>query len=395
MNKFVLVLEQNSNLSGAFQRPYSFQIALPIGMPKPASLDELFVISRTQNGSTPYWWLRGCTVIEIDGRVTIIGDASKSMALCSPSDPVPETDFLVTAEDQNSEILFFKLKDGESELLASKFYSSIQYGFGSIPLEIQNVALRAINQSVANFEIAVEKSSVALRTNFEIRELRVASDYESGDPYFHVSRRLVTILLSKGLVDIDPGRNLWPDVDLGLTSATGANLKARLFGKFNVTNRAMMREKTQRAEDVHQEIVSDCALELERRGLSPKITNSFDLALLQQGGLLIFEIKSATAENIFSQFEAGLSQLQRYRWEALSHHRPIACKLILELPPSYEVEDLNALIEFGEHLLVEVNFWDRRKLWPERCPSLDSSSLPGFESQNMLLELAERRLRDS
>lgn len=244
------------------------------------------------------------------------------------------------------------------------------YKFGAIPPEVHRVALESLPRFVSDKQQAVQAINQGLRASFTAREIHGHSGSPASTPFDQVSEALAARFISERSVELSsymPGIAL---TDMTLTMATEENIKVREYRRSLATNTHESLDLLQRAEQRHQEIVLDCANWLRRNRITPLMSNSFDLAFQIDSGLAVVEVKSATESNFASQFEKGLMQSLRYRWQASSHVSRVVSKLVIELPPEYRGATMSEFCEFSEHLGISLAFWDPSKEWPERTPHL-------------------------
>jgi hypothetical protein len=124
-------------------------------------------------------------------------------------------------------------------------------------------------------------------------------------------------------------------------------------------------KKTEVAEKRHQEMLKDIAGYLISLGRQAFQTSSVDLALKSKTGLSIFELKSVSAENAFSQVEKGLFQLLYYG-DALRQcgYSVSESGLVIEANLS------SSAVEVFKRILndagVTLRVYDSSKDWPDR-----------------------------
>jgi hypothetical protein len=170
-------------------------------------------------------------------------------------------------------------------------------------------------------------------------------------------------------------------VNIDLRPISDADLRVRVRKNRNVPTISDLENieiKIERAERRHQEILEDCSLELAKRNISALNSDSVDLAFKIGSDLTLIEIKSATKDNFTSQFDKGLIQIARYRWEFSAHHYPIRACLLIEKPIGLDISEDFA--NFAETLGIDVLFWDSTKPWPEKVTNLVLSNYSYLEN---------------
>lgn len=129
--------------------------------------------------------------------------------------------------------------------------------------------------------------------------------------------------------------------------------------------------KTERAEKRHQEILADCFNYLISVGVTPLMNGNVDLAYMEAGGLTLFEIKSATAENLRSQVLKGAIQIIEYALSfECAHHVILRKVVIIESPENFL--GTHYYVDLLKSMGVEVVFYDSKCAWPMRALGLIS-----------------------
>lgn len=105
-----------------------------------------------------------------------------------------------------------------------------------------------------------------------------------------------------------------PFVDAVLRPADESKMFARRFVAGG--GREFSMDKTEKAEETHQQIARELCRFLRARNLPPLCSRSIDAAVRARGGLLIFEIKSANEKNFESQARGGMIQILEYKMAA-------------------------------------------------------------------------------
>lgn len=165
-----------------------------------------------------------------------------------------------------------------------------------------------------------------------------------------------------------------PAVDLDFSDVEASSVLIRSFhaqSMLSRTDRADSVAKTENAERRHQEMLIDIACRMRQSGIDPKQTTSIDLLFEsdQQGGIQIFEIKSATPENVLSQVSKGVMQLLVYSYELGVSGRTVSRQsLILERVCGFEFEE--KIKRILARVSIDVLFYDRDAPWPMRVDGL-------------------------
>jgi len=127
--------------------------------------------------------------------------------------------------------------------------------------------------------------------------------------------------------------------------------------------------KTERAEKRHQAILKDIVSVLIASGKECMETRSVDLAVQSSNGLSLFEVKSATEDNFFSQVMKAVLQLLYYAHAFRLAGAPVVrlC-VIVDKPPQYVPSE--ELQDFLSSLNIELLVYDEMQEWPTRLPGL-------------------------
>ena len=157
-----------------------------------------------------------------------------------------------------------------------------------------------------------------------------------------------------------------PEVDISLRPITPNNVRIRKFIARKITiNVDEMLQKTESAEKRHQEMLKDIATYLLDEGERVFQSESIDMAIKQESGLLVFELKSINESNAFSQVAKGFFQLMYYA-DALSQCGVIVAGkgLIVE---SNMTDQMSALFSrILSNAGIELYLYDRDRPWPLR-----------------------------
>jgi len=127
-------------------------------------------------------------------------------------------------------------------------------------------------------------------------------------------------------------------------------------------------EKTEHAEKKHQDMLREIASRLRSVGLNPMQSSSIDLFLQIREENLVFELKTATLNNLTSQCAKGLFQLGCYA-DALSSngYENVHPAFIVETTGQTELDAYAAKIIASFD--VAVFFYYPGKPWPEKVTS--------------------------
>ena len=135
-------------------------------------------------------------------------------------------------------------------------------------------------------------------------------------------------------------------------------------------------DKTNDAEQAHEQILKDLVVYLKDEGFKVYKTRSFDLFAEKAGVRLLWEVKSANGFNSVSQGEKGIVQLLRYA-TALSDDGSNDVKFFLLLQDSDQPAVQRYLSKMARRAGVALWLYDGRKDWPQRVFNLESETLPG------------------
>ncbi len=129
-------------------------------------------------------------------------------------------------------------------------------------------------------------------------------------------------------------------------------------------------DKTNDAEQAHEQILKDLVLYLKSHGFKVYKTRSFDLFAEKSGAKFLWEIKSANGRNSVPQGEKGIVQLLRYS-TALSD---AAVKFLLVLQDSGQPAVQQYLSKMAGRAGSELWLYDEKREWPHRIYSLNAES---------------------
>ena len=126
--------------------------------------------------------------------------------------------------------------------------------------------------------------------------------------------------------------------------------------------------KTEAAEKLHQDMLRDISAYLKERGLHPYESTSVDLMIIYNDKTRIFELKSATRDNMVSQVAMGAFQISCYKNAMNEDFNSIIASLIIQKINDYEPEKFvqKALNSMGVGFLI----YDPAKPWPDRVDGL-------------------------
>lgn len=159
-----------------------------------------------------------------------------------------------------------------------------------------------------------------------------------------------------------------PRVDTLLIQIQAGDILTRQYrdGEQSV---AFSAEKTQAAEDRHQEILRDIVEFTREQGFLPLSSRSVDLTFMLDKGLLLIEVKSANGENFLSQVGKGIVQITKYEL-AFEDERSLVSDKLLVVEPINETREMDLAKRLGARLGVAVGFYQRDLPWPERLEKL-------------------------
>lgn len=130
-------------------------------------------------------------------------------------------------------------------------------------------------------------------------------------------------------------------------------------------------DKTNDAEQAHEQILKGLVLHLISKGFKVYKTRSFDLFAKKADTQLLWEIKSANSSNSVSQGEKGIVQLLRYS-TALADQKSSDIRFLLLLQDSGQRAVHQYLCKMADRVGVELWLYDDKKAWPQRAFCLNS-----------------------
>lgn len=137
-------------------------------------------------------------------------------------------------------------------------------------------------------------------------------------------------------------------------------------------------DKTNDAEQAHEQILKDLVLYLKSKGFKVYKTRSFDLFAKKADLQYLWEIKSANNFNSVSQGEKGIVQLLRYS-TALMDGDENNIKFLLLLQDSGQHAVHRYLSKMAGRAGSELWLYNEDKDWPNRISSLEVSAFPGLQ----------------
>jgi hypothetical protein len=157
-----------------------------------------------------------------------------------------------------------------------------------------------------------------------------------------------------------------PCVDTEFSEIEPAKVYAREFISIDskLRNIEEALKKTEHSEMIHQAMLKDISEYLIKNGIVPYESNSIDLFYRSNERLNVFEIKSASVDNILSQASKGAFQLACYLNELSKDYQNLSAKLVLQVIQNPDLQNyaVEALLRLG----IEVLFYDPSKGWPNR-----------------------------
>ena len=131
-------------------------------------------------------------------------------------------------------------------------------------------------------------------------------------------------------------------------------------------------EKTAAAEKRHQDMLRDIVDHLLSAGHTPMQSGSIDLCVESESDMIIFELKTTTADNLTEQAAKGIFQLGHYRRALEIAGSPhVRMVLVLEKSEHENVNDTIADIFSG--FGGETFFYNPNSPWPQRTQFGDAT----------------------
>lgn len=157
-----------------------------------------------------------------------------------------------------------------------------------------------------------------------------------------------------------------PNVDIDFENINPLELQTRHFiASANIHNIEETVSKTEDAEKRHQSILRDICEFLIQNHIQPLQSKSIDLLVRNTKGNLIFEIKSTTDDNIFSQIGKGNLQLAIYN-HVLQTEGIVVYKRFLVLESDRDDGFHHYITTINKTLGIETLFYNKSLEWPNR-----------------------------
>ena len=134
-------------------------------------------------------------------------------------------------------------------------------------------------------------------------------------------------------------------------------------------------DKTNDAEQAHEQILKDVVLYLRSKGFKLYKTRSFDLFAEKDGARFLCEIKSANSFNTVSQGEKGVVQLLRYSI-AFADDKANGIRFFLLLQDSGQAAIHQYLSKMAARAGSELWLYDGKREWPQRILNLSAEPFP-------------------
>ena len=136
-------------------------------------------------------------------------------------------------------------------------------------------------------------------------------------------------------------------------------------------------DKTNDAEQAHEQILKDTVLYLKSKGFTLYKTRSFDLFAEKNSARFLCEIKSANSFNTVSQGERGIVQLLRYSI-AFADGKSNDIRFFLLLQDSGQVAVHRYLSKMAGRAGSEIWLYNGTKDWPQRVLNLNKEAFPNL-----------------
>ncbi len=164
-----------------------------------------------------------------------------------------------------------------------------------------------------------------------------------------------------------------PIVDTFLEEIDPEKISPRIFVARTPNASMEWLNKTNEAEQAHEQILKDVVQYLKNQGFKIFKTRSFDLFVEKAGTRFLWEIKSANCFNTVSQGEKGIMQLLRYSI-ALADAKSKDIRFFLLMQDSGQREVHQYLSKIASRTGVELWLYDEKRTWPQRVSNLNSES---------------------
>ena len=309
MTAYVVKLLDSDSVHRFSRRPFNFILSLPVReeVVSIPSGSDVWILSDQRDSKTIHQFFAECEVGFTEGRLIIAGDPTASFAV-EPSNGMisdwPNEPFLRIT---GLSIEVSQIDDEYSKELKNRLSrkAAVRSSNDNFLLKVRSQFPENQSQKLASDGHLL---NVFLRRMFFINELETkASNISSLDPFHRLLGQFDLSLTPAPKVE----SSLEFEIATSIRDLTEESFLSRMFSDAQGTGQSMA--KTQIAEYLHQEILREVGNELASFGLSLGETNSVDLVASSPGSLILFEVKSATSENLQSQFDHGVMQLLRYR----------------------------------------------------------------------------------
>lgn len=327
MTAHVVKLLDSDSVHRFTRRPFNFILSLPVReeVVSIPSGSDVWIVSDQKHSRTIHQFFAECEVDFTNERLIIAGDPTASFAV-EPSNGMisdwPNEPFLRL---KGLPIEVSQIDDEYSKDLKSRLSHKavVRSSNDNFLLKVRSQFPQNQSQKLASDGHLL---NVFLRRMFFINELETNAAYISSLDPFHC-------LLGQFDLSLTPEprseSSLEFDIATDIRDLTEESFHSRMFSDAQGAGQSMA--KTQIAEYFHQQILREVSNELASFGLALGETNSVDLVASSPGSLILFEVKSATSENLQSQFDHGVMQLLRYREAFVDGESNVTVCLVLGL----------------------------------------------------------------
>ena len=364
--------------------PFTFQLALPLEVESVVGNEtsQIIIGIGSEHGAQIGIALRNFETFSNSDGFLISGDPALSECFSKSMDewfPVRLDEELYS----HGAISIWTVSQENERSLFSMAQDNWKVSFGAIPNDVNVRALDYVPHTASSLKQLADGIEIGLRRHFATDQLHISPDHRADkNPYSSAALVLATFYNTQGLVSIESNRMQMPNVNIDLRPVVEDDFNARIRRARQtptLSELANIEVKIERAERRHQEILKDCVKGLSDQQLEPLLTESVDLAFKLAGDLSIFEIKSATSENFNSQFEKGLVQVARYRWQFSNHYSQIRACVVIEKPKGLKISQ--DFFDFAESLDIELLLWDESIPWPKRVNGMVRLNLSYLEQE--------------
>jgi hypothetical protein len=169
---------------------------------------------------------------------------------------------------------------------------------------------------------------------------------------------------------IEAKQSIKKSVDLSFTEIEPDKIYAREFiasdNPLHDLESAL--NKTGVAEKIHQSMLRDIVIYLQRNGIQPFESTSVDLMFKNGQGTRFYEIKSSTIDNIIAQASKGAFQIACYANAMKNEFAPLESALIMH---SIREESLKKFtMDALDYLGIKCLIYDPDLDWPDRVKGL-------------------------